>query len=26
VHSEHVKVQEFVHQVMSDRVVADYMV
>lgn len=26
VHSEHVKVQEFVHQVISDRVVADYMV
>lgn len=26
VHSEHVKVKEFVHQVISDRAVADYMV
>ena len=26
VHPEHVKVQEFVHQVISDRAVADYIV
>ena len=26
VHPEHIKVQEFVRQVISDRVVADYMV
>jgi len=26
VHPEHKKVQEFVHQVITDRVVADYMV
>jgi hypothetical protein len=26
VHSEHIKVQEFVHEVILDRVVGDYMV